>query len=248
MAAVVNTIRPTTEVEAINVMLGAIGEAPLPSAADLVALSAADSNVESAVGILRETVREVLTAGWRFNLLTGYELIPFATYAWVDTAGATTTLNIFKVPTDVLAWKATPCQQMRDLDLVERVSLKYTEATFKVPVIFDRVRNRDGAALATYPHLYIDALFASDFLNMPESARRYATVVASRRLAQRLPVSSQQAEFSRADEMAALRVLKREHGLLTPLNLFSTFDAFDIGGRRRSPSGGFMARVYPGAT
>lgn len=246
MPSVITTIRPTTEVEAVNVMLGAIGEAPLASGADLAALSLTDGNIESAVGILKESVRDVLTAGWRFNTLTGYEIAPTATYSWLDTAGVTTLLNVFKVPAWVLAWKVTPCSQMFGLDIVEGPSLKYTEASASVMVLFDRVRNRDGFANPTYPYLYLDVVRSLDFVQMPESARKAATIIAARRLCQRVPASAEQASFTQQDEAAALRALKREQGIPKQLNLFETSDAQDILGRRPMTGGGFNTTVYRG--
>lgn len=243
---VISTIRPTTEVEAVNVMLGAIGEAPLEAAADLSTLVSTDVNVEMAVGILRETLRDVLVAGWRFNTLTGYELSPTATYSWVDTDGDTTLLNVFKVPADVLAWSQTPCSEMLGVELVERLSLKYVEALAKVNVLFDRVKNRDGVESTKYPRLYLDIVSACDFTNCPESARRYATVMASRRLCQRAPGSDLQASFTQQDEFGALRTLKREQGIQKDLNLFDTLDSFEASGRRQRIGGGFHTRVYPG--
>lgn len=249
MADIIVTIRPTTELEAVNVMLGAIGEAPLAAGADLTALSADDANVEQAVNILRETVREVLAAGWRFNTLTGYELAPeVATHSWVDTDGQTTTINIFKVPDDWLAWLQTPCSEMRGLDLIERRSLQYEETGSPVMVLFDRAKNRDGAEASVYPFLYLDPVFSVNFTDMPECARRYATVVAARRLAERVPVSQIQAAFSEKAEYAALRVLKREQGEVKPLNLFHTGDAYETLGRRPYGGGGYNARVFPGGT
>lgn len=244
--SVISMIRPTTELEAINIMLGSIGESPLPSDADLSDLADADLNVEAAVGILRETTREVLTAGWRFNTLTGFELEPVDTYDWSDTSGATTTLNIFKLPDDILAWVSTKCPEMLGVDLIERRALKYTEGGEKPKVLFDRIRNRDGVDASRYPVIYLDSVFSCDFEDMPEPARRYSTIVASRRLAQRVPVNQLQVMFSEGDEMAALRVLKRTEGITKPLNIFKTVDAYELAGRRPLGGGGYYTRVYPG--
>lgn len=246
MATVITTIRPTTEQQAVNIMLGAIGEDLIDEATNLAVST--DANVLNAVAILKETVRELLTAGWRFNTLTGYEIAPTSTYSWTDTAGATALLNVFKVPVDVLAWTQTPCSKMAGIELVERLSLKYTETVAKVMVLFDRVKNRDGVLSTTYPYIYLDAAFAFDFEKMPECARKYAAIASARRLAQRVPASSLQTQFTQMDEGAALRVLKREQGLVKALNLFQTADAYDMGGRRPFTGGGFSTTVYPGGT
>lgn len=244
----IKTIRPTTEVEAVNIILESIGEAPIPLDSDPGSLAEADANIEVAVGTLRETTREVLANGWRFNTLLGFELSPVAQYPWTDTSGATTTLNIFKLPEDALAWAATKCPQMEGLDLIERRSLKYTEGNPPAPVkvLFDRVRNRDGAEAGRYPHLYLDIVTSVDFEDMPETARRFATVVAARRVAQRVPVSDVQVGFSTNEERAALRALKRDQGETRALNLFNTYDAYWIAGKRPLAGIGYSSIVYPG--
>lgn len=246
--AVITTIRPSTEQQAVNVILGAIGEAPISETDNLTTLSNNDANVEVAVKLLKEATRDLLTAGWRFNTLTGYEIAPTATYSWTDTDGATTVLNVFKRPTDALAWKQTKCSQMQGIELVERRSIKYTEAAAKVMVLFDRIRNRDGVEQSTYPYLYLDLINACDFEDMPESARKYATIVAARRMAQRGPVSQVQAAFTQSDEAFALRTLRREQGLSQQLNLFQTAETVEMAGRRPGTlsGGGFSGIVYPG--
>ncbi len=246
MPNIITTIRPTTEVQAVNVMLGAIGEALLADAADLSSLSGTDDNIKSAVEILKESVREVQTAGWRFNTLTGQEIGPTTTYVWPDTDGVNTTLNIFKVPVGVLAWKMTKCSEMQGADLIERRSFKYTEASAAVMVLFDRWKNRDGLEASRYPYIYLDAVLAHDFVDMPESARRLATIMAARRLAQRVPASDLQAAFTERDETQALRILKREQGLQQDLNFFDTVDGWNQKGQRPDYGGGFYTKVYPG--
>jgi len=55
-------LTPTTELEAVNVLLGAIGEAPI---SDLEALG--NLYASQARDTLRAVSREVQTAGWWFN-------------------------------------------------------------------------------------------------------------------------------------------------------------------------------------
>ncbi|WP_018868278.1 MULTISPECIES: tail tubular protein A [unclassified Thioalkalivibrio] len=64
-------LSPTTELDAINVMLSAIGESPVNSVED--------SGVVDAVmarNILRQTLREVQARGWHFNTEKDYRLTP----------------------------------------------------------------------------------------------------------------------------------------------------------------------------
>lgn len=60
-----------TELEAVNAMLGLIGEAPVASIEDDLIVDAA-----MALGILREATRTVLEVGWHFNTDEDFELVP----------------------------------------------------------------------------------------------------------------------------------------------------------------------------
>ena len=62
----------TTQLEACNVMLGYIGEAPVNSISNTSELPVSAAN---AVTILEETSREVQSEGWHFNTETEISLI-----------------------------------------------------------------------------------------------------------------------------------------------------------------------------
>lgn len=76
---------PTTELEAVNQMMRAIGEAPVSSL-----VGSGDIDVSNAKATLEEVTRAVLTEGWQFN--TEYDY-PFP----VDNAGE------IPLPTNALA-------------------------------------------------------------------------------------------------------------------------------------------------
>ena len=61
----------STELEAVNVILGSIGESPVNSIVNTGLLY-----VDVAVGILNETSREVQSSGWTFNTEVAYPLTP----------------------------------------------------------------------------------------------------------------------------------------------------------------------------
>jgi hypothetical protein len=63
----------TTNLEAINTMLGYIGEAPVNSVSNTSELPVSAAN---AVTILDETSREVQSEGWHFNTVKDYVLTP----------------------------------------------------------------------------------------------------------------------------------------------------------------------------
>ena len=91
------TYAPTTELEAVNVMLSVIGEAPV-SSLDISGFS----DVAIAKSILEEVSREVQSEQWSCNTENEYELVP-------DNSG------YISVPSNVLK-----------LDIIEDQSYKYS--------------------------------------------------------------------------------------------------------------------------
>lgn len=244
MPNVITTIRPTTELEAVNEMLAEVGESPLPAGTDLSTATQADIAV--AINILRKTTRDVLAAGWRFNTEMGVQIAPTATYVWLDRSGVSTTLNVFKCPVDRLSWRQTKCSDNASLDLVERPSKFYVEAALPVLVLYDRAKNRDGAQASLYPYVYLDLTYAFDFTMLPESARGFITMRAARSFSQQILGSGELRSFTQQDEAAAYRSLKRDQGLLNNINMLQTAGARNLLGRRPYNDGSFSARVYPG--
>jgi len=236
MGQLITNLAPTTETEAINSMLSAIGESPV---ADASTSTLAD--VQMAYNLLKNATRELQSVAWRFNEVIGLELAPTSTISWTDSSGATTSLNVFSPPTGVTQWRMTPCPQNGDLDLVSRPGLVATGL-----ILFDRRRNRDGVDAAQYPHVYIDALYAFNFEQMPETARRYATVAAGRQFCQQIVGSDTLAGFQTRDEQIALRALRRDQGRNEELNMLDTWDAYLIMGGRTRQTSGYQTLVYPG--
>lgn len=68
------TLSPTTELDAVNIMLGTIGESPVSSLANETSMV----DVALARSILRETAIDVLTGGWHFNTEINWVLTPAA--------------------------------------------------------------------------------------------------------------------------------------------------------------------------
>jgi Tail tubular protein len=241
MGQQITNLAPTTETEAVNAMLSAIGEAPVADAS-----TATQADVAMAYNLLKWTTRELQSVPWRFNSEDGVEIAATAQVTWADSLGQLTLLNVFKLPTGLHQWRLTPCRQNGDLDLVERPGKQYTETGVAVPILYDRTRNRDGADAVTYPLVYIDVLYAFNFEVMPETARRYATVVAGRRFTQQVLGSDTLAGFQGKDEQLALRSLRRDQGVAEDLNMLDTADAVMITGGRPRLFGGFMQIVYAG--
>lgn len=103
-----NNLSALTELEAINAMLASIGEAPVSTL-----IGATQADVVTGINILRNQTREVQSWGWRFNTDFGLEVLPSGTFAWTDSAGVTTTLNVFRPPAQLAAFEMAmgPTQQ-----------------------------------------------------------------------------------------------------------------------------------------
>jgi hypothetical protein len=123
------------------------------------------------------------------------------------------------------------------------------EATIAIDgnVFYDRARNRDGWPTSERQYLYIDPVWLFDFDDLPETARNYIIVRASRRLAQRALGSAELASFNDRDELLALRDLKRDQGEQDSYNIFNQAEMErGIGGRMPGVAGVSDLRASPG--
>lgn len=224
-------IVPTTELEAINRMLSAIGEAPILQA-ELEDPSRPDT--EMAVNFLTETTRQVLSMGWRFNMEFGYQIASSDTYAWTGSDGDTATLLIFERPSDLLDYELSNTSKQIDLDVTLRPPRDYSAAE-GVLVFYDNLKNRDGFESGDLENdsLYIEGIFAIDFEDMPEVAREYTGALAAVRLQSRLMGSQSLGRDTQMELQAAWRNLKRAQGQPEDYNIFNNMDLTMKLGRHR---------------
>lgn len=223
-------LTPTTELQAVNQMLSAIGEAPVDS------ITGSQPDLAMAKNHLRETLKEIQLEGWRYNLERDLQLAPDGTVEWSDVEGESTTLNVWERPSNLAKWQLSKVTEndQYNLDLVLRESKQYTDGGgSKVVVFYDRDANRDGLDADDYDYIWIDAVWFFDFENCPQSIRRLATVRAARRLAEDAVGSKKLSDFSKTDERIALRNLLRDQGLKDRRNLFRNPDIRHKLGRTR---------------
>lgn len=104
---------PTTKLEAINIMLSSIGEAPVNS------LTSGLVDAEMAETILNATSREIQSRGWKFNTERNFRILPTPT-------------NEIVLPLNTL--RADLMKTSSDLDLIQRGNKMYNLKThsFKV--------------------------------------------------------------------------------------------------------------------
>lgn len=232
--ASISNLAATTELEAVNAMLSAIGEAPITDVD-----TATQTDATNAIAILRGTARAVQSEPWRFNTEFGYELAPSATMEWTDAYGVST-LNIFKAPPKLISFNMTAVawqQGSSFTDAVQRPSRLYTEGDPAAPalVFYDRTLNRDGWV---NDYLYIDPIWGFDFEEIPQSARDYITTRAARQFIQSAVGSDTLVGFTERDEFLALRTLKRDQGRVDSYNIFANYSVTRVlGGRPLGLSG-----------
>jgi len=246
MPAFITNLAPTTELEAVNVMLSSAGEAPLPVGTDLSVATASD--VVVALNILRNSTREVQSMGWKFNTEFGYQLVPSTAnptspFDWVDNAGVHINLNVFLPPANLLGFSLTSIVEQQGyqfVDTVIRPSRKVLIGGQPILVFYDRVFNRDGFPVTERPYLYIDPVWAFDFEKMPEEARRFCAIHAARQFVQQVVGSQTLASFTDQDERLAFRNLKRAFGDEDDFNMLANTDVSKhLGGRPYS--GGYIS-------
>ena len=260
--AQITKLNATTELEAVNAMLAALGEAPIADFDGGVSLP----DVQIALNTLRDAVREVQSMGWKFNTEFGYQLSPALTYAYKDKDGTVTGLNVFLAPPRLIKAEITQIiEQMTPvLDLVLRparslvvtvsgaddtltvsqVSDLTVSGAIKPRVFYDRVLNRDGLDSGKYDFLYIDPVWLFDFEDMPEVARRFSLILAMRRFLASQAPSVNLVGFSEKDQGLALRNLKVEEGQEDDFNMLDNTDVGSVQAGRR-PGGRGFAPVDP---
>ena len=186
----------TTQLEAVNIMLHVISEAPVNSLTGTLPLDAS-----LAKSTLEEINREVQSAGWVFNERYKYILsldinskIPLAD-------------NIMRVDLDVNKYSPTT------YDVIKQGSFLYNkvENTF----VFDK-------ALDAKVILYLD------FTDLPENARRYITIRASRIFQDRTIGGNNLHKYNSIDESNALAVLRQEEAQTANHSIFNNYDTWSI--------------------
>lgn len=224
MAEIIN-LSATTELQAVNKMLSAIGESPAAS------VDTARADIEKAVNILRDVTRTTLNKGWKFNTEFGLAISPTSTnQSWTDPDGDVKTLYIFKPPTGLASWSLSRNAEQADFDVAVRPSKVYVESALPVLVFYDRIFNRDGFESTELKSgkLWIDAVWYFNFEQLPDMARRYITLAAARQfITDTLGDDAIRAGYTSKDEQEALKLLRWEEG---QDDTYSLLDSPDIAG------------------
>jgi len=190
----------TSKLDAVNIMLGYITEAPVNSIASTVALP---PSAAIAKGVLDEVSREVQQEGWHFNTAQDYTLEANAS-------------GKFVLPDNVLQVDAVDTSY----DVVQRGT-----------ALFDRKNYTDTF---TEDELKVNITFLLEYEELPEQARRYIALKASRMFANRLVGSREIEALIYRDEIRAKAAMEEAEGNNSDRTIFDNYDtATRIGINRR---------------
>ena len=190
----------TTKLEAVNVMMTAIGETPVNSIT-----SSTTTDVSIAIQILDNVNREVQSVGWSFNRDKDYVLTP-------------NTSNEIALAANVL--RVDTMGKSNNKDYVERARKLWDRANHTYTITDEKV--------------YVDIVWFLDFTEIPEAARRYITIRASRIFHDRTLGANALHRFSRQDELVALSILKQSEASVADHSIFNSHDQFKTVSRSRS--------------
>ena len=166
------------------------------------------TDASMAKNILDEVNREVQSAGWKFN--TSYK-----------TTLSRDTNNKIPVANDVMHIELNPLLESKgSYDPVIRGSFLYNLATESF--VFDKAFDN------------VTVIFLLDFESIPEQARRYITIRASRIFHDRTLGANALHRFSRQDELVALSILKQSEAAVADHSIFNSHDQFKTVARSRS--------------
>ena len=190
--------KKTKRLGAINTMLTSIGELPVKNEGDLAGLN--DASI--AADILDNVSRAVQSRGWIFNTDLDVSMKP-------DNE------RKIPVPSDIIRVDTTTRIRERDEDIVERGNFLY-----------DRKRNSpyfdEGSTVK------VDQIKLLQFTDLPEPARRYITIRASRIFHDRVVGSGDLHRFYQEDEMQAWHTLLEYEGDVADYNIFDNYDVFRV--------------------
>lgn len=159
----------TTELQAVNIMLSAIGESPV----NTLSGSGLPQEVVIARTVLNETSVSIQSEGWNFNTQRSVRLVP-------DTEGY---LNAPNNCVHIYPVEPKPSPQ---------VTLRGT-----------KVFNLSEGSYVFNGPIHVDMVLLLDFNELPQAARQYITMKASRLFQQRFVGSQILDAFTQEEELKA---------------------------------------------
>ncbi len=214
----------TTELEAVNRMMSAIGNADITQS-ELDTPTRDDTT--KAIAIVRHTLRDILAEGWKFNTEWSFRIATAATK--------------FAVPNDLIDFHVS-----HRPDQIGRRPIKNDDGTVPLTNLldittrdgffYDRLRNANTwTGDFVRAQIFIDYVRLLDFEDIPQAARVMIVTRAGRTFAETMVGDKEVVGFTLDDEQAALRTLKRLEGNKRSYSIFdSATERRALGGRQRA--------------
>jgi hypothetical protein len=165
-----------------------------------------DLNVSVARQMLYDVSREVQTIGWYFNTDVDYSL-PLDVSGNINVGGNVLSLDLSDINSDIYS-----------LDVVQRGS---------------RLYNRKGGTYVFTSPLYADITWFLPWDDMPQAARQYVAIVASRRFQRRLLGDDVSEKVTAVEEAQAKATLEDFDANTRDYNLADSYGTFMITGLNR---------------
>jgi len=191
-------LKHMTDIQAVNMMLTTIGEQPIKNLNDNAGLQ--DASI--AQDILHSTSRQVQSKGWIFNTDLQVTKTPNGK-------------GKFVVDPNILRVDSTSKKRSTTEDIVERAGFLY-----------DRENNTD--VFASDATVVVDEVTFLPFNSLPEVARRYIAVKASRIFHDRIVGSGELHKFFADDEGMAWAELLEYQSEVGDFNIFDDYDTFRV--------------------
>jgi hypothetical protein len=160
--------------------------------------SSTTTDVSIAIQILDNVSREVQSVGWHFNTDTNYKLVK-------------NTSNQIELPSNAL--RVDNANQDADLDLVERGR---------------KLWDRENHTYTINKDIRVNITWFLEFTELPETARRYITIRASRIFQDRMLASETLHTFHQVDELQALSALKEHEGDTRDHSIFDNYSTYRV--------------------
>ena len=160
--------------------------------------SSTTTDVSIAIQILDNVSREVQSVGWHFNTDTNYTL-------------ARNTANQIELPSNCL--RVDTSNSDANLDLVERAR---------------KLWDRENHTYVLTKDMKVNITWLLEFIELPETARRYITIRAARIFQDRMLASETLHTFHQVDELQALSALKEHEGDTRDHSIFDNYSTYRV--------------------
>ena len=160
--------------------------------------SSTTTDVSIAIQILDNVSREVQSVGWHFNTDTNYPLVR-------------NTSNQIELPANCL--RVDTSNADINLDLVERAR---------------KLWDRKNHTYTLTKDMKVNITWLLEFIEIPETARRYITIRAARIFQDRMLASETLHRFHQMDELQALSALKEDEGDTRDHSIFDNYSTYRV--------------------